>query len=392
MIYEWLKRWVRHRRRLAGGCRLAWLGAGLLSSAVWAEVLPLPPEGTDLVGEVRHVRARYEDTLVDIARAYSLGQDEIVMANPMVDRWLPGAGTKVLVPHQFILPNAPRTGIVVNIPEMRLYYYPSAGKGQKPTKLVTYPISIGRMDWRTPLGVTRVVAKVKDPFWRPPPSIKAEHAKEGDFLPDVVPPGPNNPLGQFAMRLGVPGYLIHGTGLDKAYGIGMRVTHGCIRMYPEDIAKLFPEVPVGTPVNLVNQPVKLGWKDGRLYLEVSQPLDEDRMSYEELLAKATTLIEKHTAGRPVVIDQAAVVRAVRQPTGIPTVIGAPPGMMVETDEAPLAAPTVAPSAAVDADALPDAWRPAVPASSPTGDVMPSGGMETRPPLEPAERPTLEAVF
>ncbi|WP_256996414.1 L,D-transpeptidase family protein [Methylococcus capsulatus] len=293
---------------------------GLLSSAVCAEVLPLPADGSDLVGQIEYVPARQEDTLIDIAREYSVGQDEIVMANPKVDRWLPGAGTRVTVPRQFILPDAPRNGIVVNIPEMRLYFYPVVGKGVKPTKVVTYPISIGRMDWRSPLGLTKVVAKVKDPVWRPPASIKAEHAKNGEILPDVVPAGPNNPLGQFAMRLGVPGYLIHGTDQDKSYGIGMRVTHGCIRMYPEDVAKLFPEVAVGTPVNLVNQPVKLGWQGETLYIEVSESLDEDRLSSADLMAKAVSLIQKETATHPVAIDEAALRKAVEEPTGIPTVI------------------------------------------------------------------------
>ncbi|MEW6038602.1 MAG: L,D-transpeptidase family protein [Pseudomonadota bacterium] len=304
---------------LAQHCAAIALG-GLLSSAVCAEVLPLPADGSDLVGQTKYVSASQEDTLIDIAREYSVGQDEIVMANPKVDRWLPGAGTRVTVPRQFILPNAPRNGIVVNIPEMRLYFYPSAGKGAKPTTVVTYPISIGRMDWRSPLGVTKVVAKVKDPVWRPPASIKAEHAKNGEILPDVVPAGPNNPLGQFAMRLGVPGYLIHGTDQDKAYGIGMRVTHGCIRMYPEDVARLFPEVAVGTPVNLVNQPVKLGWRGDTLYIEVSESLDEDRLSSADLMAKAVSLIQKETATRPVTIDEAVLRKAVEEPTGIPTVI------------------------------------------------------------------------
>lgn len=321
---------------LAQQCAAIALG-GLLSSAASAEVLPLPADGSDLVGQTKYVPASQEDTLIDIAREYSVGQDEIVMANPKVDRWLPGNGTQVTVPRQFILPNAPRNGIVVNIPEMRLYFYPSAGKGAKPTTVVTYPISIGRMDWRSPLGVTKVVAKVKDPVWRPPASIKAEHAKNGEILPDVVPAGPNNPLGQFAMRLGVPGYLIHGTDQDKSFGIGMRVTHGCIRMYPEDVAKLFPEVAVGTPVNLVNQPVKLGWRGDVLYIEVSESLDEDRLSSGDLMAKAVELIQKETATHPVTIDEAALKRAVDEPTGVPTLISLSGAAPVEA-AAPYAPP------------------------------------------------------
>ncbi|MGX2040357.1 L,D-transpeptidase family protein [Methylocaldum sp. MU1018] len=301
---------------------LGWLAAALMLTiplASTAEVIALPPDGSDLVGEIRYTKAKHEDTLIDIAREFSVGQDEIVMANPTVDRWMPGEGKEVLIPRQFILPDAPRSGVVVNIPEMRLYYYPTQPKA-KATQVITYPVSIGRMDWRTPLGGTKIAQKVKDPTWTPPESIKKEHAQNGDILPDVVPAGPMNPLGRFAMRLGVPGYLIHGTGIDKAYGIGMRVTHGCIRMYPEDIERLYPLVNVGTAVHLVNQPVKLGWSGGALYMEVHQPLDEDRMTYEQLLDSAMDMIQKKTAGRRIVLDGAALKQALQQPTGIPVVI------------------------------------------------------------------------
>lgn len=310
----------------------SWLGIVFMLVAPLdstAEVFALPTDGSDLIGEIQYTKAKHEDTLIDIARDFSVGQDEIVMANPTVDRWLPGDGKNVLIPRQFILPDAPRSGIVINIPEMRLYYYPAQPKA-KATQVITYPVSIGRMDWRTPLGTTKVAQKVTDPVWRPPESIKQEHARDGDILPDVVPAGPLNPLGRFAMRLGVPGYLIHGTGVDKAYGIGMRVTHGCIRMYPEDIERLYPLVKVGTPVHLVNQPVKLGWAAGTLYMEVHQPLDEDRMSYEQLLDSAMDLIEKKTKGREVTIDGAALRQALQQPTGIPVAISKPSESLPET--------------------------------------------------------------
>lgn len=292
----------------------------LLTPVVQAEILSMPAPGNELVGEIRYVRAKYEDTLIDIAREFSIGQDEIVMANPKVDRWLPGRDTSVLLPRQFILPQAPRSGIVVNIPEMRLYFYPASSPKQSAIHVITYPISVGRMDWHTPLGATRVVQKIKDPSWRPPKSIKAEHARDGEILPDVVPPGPDNPLGQYAMKLGVPGYLIHGVDVDKSYGIGMRVTHGCIRMYPEDIDKLFPEVGVGTPVYLVNQPIKLGWLNNELYMEVSQPLDEDVMSYDTLYSIAMSLISKKTAERSIPLNMTTIQLAIRKPSGIPVQI------------------------------------------------------------------------
>ncbi|MGI9211017.1 MAG: L,D-transpeptidase family protein [Methylococcaceae bacterium] len=305
-----------------------YLHGGLLLAACLmhpasAEMFSLPLANNDLIGEIRYVQAGHEDTLIDIARQYSVGQDEIVMANPKVDRWLPGTGSDVLIPRLFILPEAPRTGIVVNIPEMRLFYYPATGKNA-PTSVITYPISIGRMDWRTPLGVTHVVQKVKDPTWTPPKSIKIEHARDGDFLPDVVAAGPMNPLGRFALKLGVSGYLIHGTGIDKAFGIGMRVTHGCIRMYPEDIEKLYGQVGVGPSVNLVNQPIKLGWQGDTLYIEVHQPLDEDVMTYPELLDSAMNLISRSTSGRPITINGAVLKSALEKPSGIPVAISRPP--------------------------------------------------------------------
>ncbi len=358
------------------------LGAG---QGAGAESLTLPGSGDDLVGSNRHVKAHHEDTLIDIARRYSVGQDEMMMANPTVDRWLPKEGTDVLLPKQYILPEAPRAGIVVNIPEMRMFYFPvraaaaasrksapaPVGTGKTTAKpgaipapakpkpsvtpapatsfessrtgeVITYPVSMGRMDWRTPIGKTSVVNKQKDPSWTPPASIKREHAAKGDPLPDVVPPGPDNPLGKYAMRLGVAGYLIHGTDAAKADGIGMRVTHGCMRMYNEDVAKLFPLVPVGAPVYLVNQPVKLGWQGNKLYMEISQPLDEDvgipphdvdddiskeqqaredakRASFLMSLARTEIQRQKDKTGASVNMDK--VRRAVERPTGIPVVIG-----------------------------------------------------------------------
>lgn len=322
--------------------------------AARAEVFNMPPPGSDLIGELRQTRARANDDLIQIARDFSVGQDEIVMANPNVDRWLPGEGQPVLLPRRFILPDAPRSGIVVNVPEMRMYYFIGGPKGPN---VISYPISIGRMDWRSPLGVTKVASKVKDPAWRPPETIKREHAADGDILPDVVPPGPNNPLGRYAMRLGVPGYLIHGTGEDKAFGIGMRVTHGCIRMYPEDVEKLFPLVNVGTSVNLVNQPIKLGWVGDTLYIEISQPLDEDSLTSQQLYEQAKALIAKKTAGRAFTLNEAALRAAVEKPTGIPVVISGGPhsvtAMLPETTRVPPPPPPL-PAAPLAAPAAPSA--------------------------------------
>lgn len=281
-----------------------------------AETLIRPPLDVDLVGEVRSVEARHEDTLLDIARRYSVGQDEILHANPTVDRWLPEPGSQVLVPTRHILPVARREGLILNIAEMRLYYFPPSQPGQ-PDVLQTYPVSIGRMDWDTPQGTTRVVSKTRNPEWRPPESIKEEHAADGEILPDVIPAGPDNPLGKYALRLGLPGYLIHST--NKPYGVGMRVTHGCVRMYPEDIETLFPEVPVGTPVQIVNQPVKIGWLGDTLFIEIHPPLEEDRERLN-LTHLAMDLVNTEWERRPFVLDGGALNRAIENRDGIPVAI------------------------------------------------------------------------
>ncbi len=293
----------------------ALLSGALASGAARSDTFPLPPRDVDLVGHPNVARTTDGDTLLDVARLYDIGQEEILHANPKVDRWLPRPNTKVLIPSLHVLPRAERKGIVLNLPEMRLYYFRT---DTSPPTLVTYPVSVGRMDWTTPLGTTKIVAKERDPSWTPPATVKAEHAAEGDYLPDVVPPGPNNPLGRFALRLGVPGYLLHGT--NKPYGVGMRVSHGCIRLYPEDIEELFDRVPIGTPVQIVNQPIKLGWVGDLLFIEVHAPLEEDNAGTEELMRQAVDLISAEIANRPTAIDGSDLSKAVEEQTGIPVLI------------------------------------------------------------------------
>lgn len=259
--------------------------------------------------------ATEEDTLLDIARRFNVGQTEILLANPDVDRWLPKHGTKVRIPNSRLLPDAPRKGIVINLPEYRLYYYPAKGDDNTVT---THPISIGRMDWNTPLGKTKIVAKTENPTWTPPASIKKEHEEKGEILPDVVPAGADNPLGLYAMRLGVPGYLIHST--NKPYGVGMNVTHGCIRMYPEDIEKLFPEIPVGTDVYIVNQPIKVGWYKNTLYIEVHPPMENETDDYEQRLTRALEMILQANEQQLPIVDGAALKQAIQQSNGLPVAI------------------------------------------------------------------------
>ena len=241
-----------------------------LPIAAQAEQFELPPDDNDVVGALTVVAARADETLLDLARRHGLGYEDIVRANPEVDTWLPGEGTEVLLPTRYVLPRGPRKGVILNLAEYRMYYFPEPKDGE-PAIVMTYPMSIGRMDWETPLGLTRIISKVRSPTWYPPESVRAEHAADGDPLPRIVPPGPKNPLGAFAMRLGLPGYLIHST--NRPAGVGMRVTHGCIRMFPEDIRFLFDQVSVNTPVRIINEPVKVGWHGDELVMEVHRTLD-----------------------------------------------------------------------------------------------------------------------
>jgi L,D-transpeptidase ErfK/SrfK len=194
--------------------------------------------------------------------------------------WLPGAGTDIMLPGRRILPPGPREGIVVNLPEHRLYYYPKAKKGENQV-VITYPVSIGKMDWKTPIGETHVIQKEKHPNWYPPEGVRKEHLANGDPLPAVVKAGPDNPLGDYAMRLaaGNGTYLIHGT--NNPMAVGMAITHGCVRMYPEDVAALFPLIPVGTKVWLINEPVKVAFVDGELLMEAHPPVDEEGQNTAE---------------------------------------------------------------------------------------------------------------
>lgn len=286
-----------------------------------AATYPLPPEGSDLIGQMIRVQARHEDTLLEIGRHYGVGFNEMQNANPGIDMWVPGEGTVVTVPTQFILPSGPREGVVVNLPEMRLYYFPPTAPSAQPV-VTTFPVSIGRMDWSTPLGTTKVVAKTENPAWYPPQSVRDEHARDGDILPAVVPPGPDNPLGNHAIRLSIPGYLIHGT--NRPMGVGMRVTHGCIRMFPEDVEYLFGILPVGTSVRLVNEPFKAGWHADLLYFE-AHPLLEDDISKQALTNFTTdiTALSKATQERPAQIDTDFLADVIRQRTGFPVVVSRP---------------------------------------------------------------------
>jgi L,D-transpeptidase ErfK/SrfK len=234
------------------------------------------PERDEVVGELQVTRVEGEDTLSDIARRFNLGYEEIVRANPGVDPWLPGVGREIVLPTQFVLPAGPREGLVINLAQLRVFYFPKVKEGEQQT-VITHPIGIGKVGWSTPEGSTKVVSKLKNPTWYPPASVRKEHREAGDPLPSKVPPGPDNPLGAHMMRLGWPSYLIHGT--NKPYGVGLRSSHGCMRFYPEDIAELYDRIPVGTKVTVVNQPFVFGWRDDSLYVQALPIMEDDQREH-----------------------------------------------------------------------------------------------------------------
>ena len=239
------------------------------------------PEQT-VIGEPQIVFTQDTDTFSDLAREYGLGYDELVAANPGMDPWLPGKNTPVLLPTQYVLPDTPRQGVILNIASKRLFYYPAVAEGER-VQVLTYPIGIGRVGWETPLGDTKVVAKARDPSWYVPWSVQQEHKEMGDPLPSIVPPGPDNPLGSHVLKLEMPGYLIHGT--NQPYGVGMRVSHGCVRLYPENIELLYSMVDIGEPVSIVNEPFLVGRLNGEIYLESHSPLEDDTITPDERLQK-----------------------------------------------------------------------------------------------------------
>jgi L,D-transpeptidase ErfK/SrfK len=302
----------------------------VLGGAASAATYPLPAESDSVIGEIQYVVTKYEDTLLDIGRRFGIGYEEIVNANPGIDAWVPGAGVRVTIPSRFILPDAPREGIVVNLPEHRLYYFPKPKPGE-PAVVQTYPVSVGKEDWTTPVGVTRIVDKRVRPTWYPPESVRAEHAAQGRFLARAVPPGPDNPLGEFAMRLGLPGgaYLIHGT--NRPTGVGMPVTHGCIRMFPEDIEHVFQQVPVNTTVRILHQPSKMGWLGDTLYLEVHGMLEGQKDPETYGLTQLTRAVVAATRDRTVQLDWKHAEQVFAKATGVPEQLSHQPPVVANTD-------------------------------------------------------------
>ncbi len=268
----------------------------------------------DLAGQPALLKTRYEDTFAGIGSSEALGYLELVKANPGVDPWLPGEGTSITLPRHYVMPDAKREGIVINLAEYRLYYFTDTG-------VQVYPVGVGTDDNPSPLTSAQVTMALTAPAWYPPESIRKEHAADGDFLPRMVPPGPDNPLGSHALMLSEKGYLIHGT--NKKFGVGMAVSHGCFRMYNEDISRFAYQIAKGTTVQVVRQPVKVGVANGQVWLEVHRPQEDYPATDRNVLWQATLeQIERLRIAHPEVeVRRRAIEIAVDQASGLPTVIG-----------------------------------------------------------------------
>jgi len=283
-------------------------------------------DGETVVGELRAVELQSKVTLYDVARHFDLGTPELAAANPGVNLWAPVQGQRLLVPTEFILPSKPWIGIIVNLGARRLFYFPTPTPGQAAT-VVTVPIGIGAEDWPTPVGRTVINAKIRDPVWIPPPDIRAEHAELGDILPPVVPSGPNNPMGLFELATGFPGIYIHGT--SRPWSVGGIASHGCIRLYPEDVAELFRRVPLGTPVRIIDQPYRFGSLGGETYLAASPLFQKSQTGIVPAQDVVSAWIA-YSSGRQLAVDWDRLMEVAKRGQGVPIPIA--PGSRSLADE------------------------------------------------------------
>jgi L,D-transpeptidase ErfK/SrfK len=336
------------RRLIGRSCGAGWAATGvllaagvmgsLLATASRAAVFTLPPDGSALIGQDQQIQSQAADTLLDLARRYSVGYWEIQEANPKVDMWLPGQGTNITIPGRFIVPPVEHKGIIINLPQHRIFYFPKARRHEQPI-VITYPASPGEGDFPTPVGVTHIVRKVPHPVWIPTAHILKAHQEAGDPIPRVWPAGPDNPMGEWALETSLSHGEIYIHGTNNPMAIGMSVTHGCVRLYPEDIAALFPIVRVGTPVTIVNEPVLASLQDGELYLEVHPPTTStDHTPAPPDFDQISKIIDTAIGSNVVAIDWDKVRQLATQANGIPQLIGIqadynPPGNPPATPQA-----------------------------------------------------------
>jgi len=291
------------------------LAIGLFCLSAYANALTYPLySGSDIVGTVVKVYMEPGDTLGKIAKRFGLTYAEMRKANPHIHHSRPKPWSIALVPTG--LPDAPRRGIVINLPELRLYYFPP-GRNE----VMVFPLGIGREGWHTPTVRTHIIEMTINPYWNVPESIQEYMLeKYNKELPDIMPPGPENPLGDYALRLAIPGYLIHGT--NDPSSVGRRSSSGCIRMRPEDVELLFSRVRLRTSVQIVNQPYKVGWYDGELFIEAHAPFeDQPPPVFEEELTALQVAVRNATEGRDIEVDWNSIHRATARSRGYPRNVG-----------------------------------------------------------------------
>ena len=328
-------------RRPSGGARA--IAVALVQSLFWVGVPALATEfpltaQDKAVGTISSYNVRPSDTLMDVARSFDLGFTQLMAVNAGINPWLPRPGTRISVPDFYLLPNVPRQGIVIDLAAQRLYYFPPGR-----SVVETYPIGIGVLGAVTPVGSTKITRKEPNPTWIPPPSIRAEMPG----LPASIPPGPDNPLGSYALHLGWPNYLIHGT--NKPDGVGRNVSHGCIRLYPEDIERLFHEASVGTPVRVVDDQVRLAWIGDDLFMQMYPTKEQsDQVDIDGRLTPVPpppdlqTRIAAVGGDRIQRIDWSMVQRVARERTGVPTRISASAEARLPVENSPITGQTVTP--------------------------------------------------
>jgi L,D-transpeptidase ErfK/SrfK len=337
MIWALVRVWSRYSSAI-------FVAAALAAMPAAASQYPLSP-GQTVVGDLSRHAARQGEVFPDIARRSDVGYTALAAANPDIDPWIPKAGQIVTIPSLYILPDAPHQGIVINLAQWRLFYFPRGGGS-----VVTYPLGLGVIGQKTPLGETRVVRKQANPSWYPPASIRAE---EPD-LPAVVPPGPDNPLGAFALYLGWKNYRIHGT--NKPDGVGRNVSHGCIRLYPNDIESLFGMVGVGTPVRVVSEPATAGWAGGRLYVQVypsqrqTEEIDTERSVSDDPAPGVREVVRAAAGQFADQVDWERVEAAANGRTGLPVAVAERPALV--SDAMPEGAGGAAQSAGLESPGSP----------------------------------------
>jgi L,D-transpeptidase ErfK/SrfK len=291
---------------------MLWIGAAVLPNISYGLTFVLPHNG-NIIGNIQYATVQPGDSLSTLGRRYDMGGYEMVEANPGVEYASPRPGSRVVIPSRFILPDSPRKGIVINLAEMRLYFYHPDG-----VHVSTYPVGVGQEGWNTPLGNTTVVRKREHPTWVVPDSILENHERHGQPIPKVQPPGPTNPLGDYAMNLGFASIVIHGSPFPK--GVGVRSSHGCIRMLNEDVGELFQKVSIGTPVAIIHQPTKIGRMDNKLYLEAHVPISQ-AVAAESGFTNVGSLLHKAAGNGKYTVEWAEVEKIQNRANGYPLPIG-----------------------------------------------------------------------